>query len=207
MSRKASRQATQPAPDQPRRGRSVPTRHDRRWLWRLLAGALALVVAGGTTLILRNRSMRVGEITGVVTFDNVAAGHRDGAIKYEQTPPIGGPHNANWQTCGTYTRPLGNEYAVHSLEHGAVWITYRPDLATASVEQLKGLGRNRSHFLLSPSPELSSSVVASAWGVQLQVDQADDPRLARFVTKYHQGSQALEPGAVCRGGIYVPQTP
>ena len=111
-----------------------------------------------------------------------------------------------WQNCGIYDRPVGSETSTHSLEHGAVWITYRPDLPVEAVEQLRGLVRGRSHALLSPYPDLPATVVASAWGVQLKLDSADDPRLLWFIMQYEQGSQTPELGAPCRGVVGRPLT-
>ena len=139
-------------------------------------------------------------------FSDLSQDHEDGSLTYPQTPPVGGPHNPHWQNWGIYDQPVTNEYAVHSLEHGAVWLTYPPDLSPTAVEQLRGLVRGRSHALLSPYPGLPAAVVASAWGVQLKVDSADDPRLAEFVARYEQGTQTPEPGAPCRGGTGTPIT-
>jgi hypothetical protein len=47
---------------------------------------------------------------------------------------------------------------------------------------------------------LPSPVVASAWGVQLQLDGVDDPYLPVFIAYYEEGPQNLEPGAACSGG-------
>jgi hypothetical protein len=55
-----------------------------------------------------------------------------------------------------------------------------------------------------PLPPLPSAVVASAWGFQLLVDDASDPRLAEFVRRYLNGPLAPEPGAPCRGGAGTP---
>ncbi|UNX53333.1 DUF3105 domain-containing protein [Georgenia sp. TF02-10] len=40
----------------------------------------------------------------------------------------------------------------------------------------------------------------SAWGVQLSVDDAADPRIDAFLAKHVQGEQTPEPGASCSGG-------
>lgn len=141
-----------------------------------------------------------GGIEGLQTFTYPAGDHRSGSLVYAENPPAGGPHNAVWQNCGVYAQPLYNEYAVHSMEHGAVWITYRPDLDSASVDQLKKLVDGRPYTLLSPFPNLPSPVVASAWGAQLKVDKADDSRLKAFLDKYEQGATAPERGAACSGG-------
>ena len=140
------------------------------------------------------------EIEGVQTFTYTAGDHRSGSLVYTEAPPAGGPHNASWQNCGVYAQPLYNEYAVHSQEHGAVWITYRPDLDAAQVETLKKLVDGRPYTLLSPYEGLGTPVAASAWGAQVKVDRADDGRLKAFLDKYEQGATAPERGASCTGG-------
>jgi hypothetical protein len=42
-----------------------------------------------------------------------------------------------------------------------------------------------------------AKVVATAWGLQLRVNSATDPRLRAFVERYHGGGQGGEPGGVC----------
>lgn len=138
-------------------------------------------------------------IEGVQTFTYAGGDHRSGSLVYAENPPAGGPHNAMWQNCGVYDRPLYNEYAVHSLEHGAVWITYRPDLDAAQVAALKTLVEGRPYTILSPYEGLDTPVAASAWGAQLKVDKADDSRLRAFLDKYEQGATAPERGASCSG--------
>jgi len=93
---------------------------------------------------------------------------------------------------------------VHSIEHGAVWITYQPDLNQDEVERMRDLAQNESYVLVSPYPGLDSPVVASAWGKQLRLESAEDPDLERFVNAFSQGPQTPEPGAACTGGIGVP---
>ena len=138
-------------------------------------------------------------IEGVQTFKYPAGDHRTGSLIYAESPPAGGPHNASWQNCGVYDRPLYNEYAVHSLEHGAVWVTYRPDLDAAGLDTLKKLVEGRPYTILSPYEGLDTPVAMSAWGAQLKVDQPGDARLKAFLDKYEQGATAPERGASCSG--------
>lgn len=144
-------------------------------------------------------------LDNVQTFNITGAQHVQGAVAYPQTPPAGGDHSAVWQNCGFYDQPIRNENAVHSMEHGAVWITFRPDLPPAQVDQIQQIARSQSHILASPYPDLPSLVVATAWGNQLRLDSADDPRLREFVRRFRQGPQTPEPGAVCSGGTGQPR--
>jgi hypothetical protein len=145
-------------------------------------------------------------IPGVEEFKGLNPAHRMGPIEYDQTPPVGGEHAPIWVNCGAYAQVVPTEMAVHSLEHGAVWITYQPDLADADVAALRALARGRDYVLVSPwgAGGLPSAVVAVAWGLRLQADGAADPRLAAFVARYANGPQTPEPGAPCRGGLGTP---
>ena len=77
--------------------------------------------AGGAT---STPSPDAGEPEGTKTFTGLEQTHVDTPVNYPQTPPVGGPHNPQWQTCAFYDKPIMVERGVHSMEHGAVWITY-----------------------------------------------------------------------------------
>jgi hypothetical protein len=127
--------------------------------------------------------------------------HKDGPLDYGAVPPVGGTHNPRWLACDVYDEPVPDEVAVHSLEHGAVWFTHAPDLPDDQVERLEGLAKqNREYVLVSPVERLAAPVVAVAWGVSLEVPDADDARLEAFLEQYAGGAQGGEPGAPCRGG-------
>ena len=131
--------------------------------------------------------------------------HDEGVvIESGSLPPVGGVHSPRWQTCGIYDQPVEAKNAVHSMEHGAVWIAYHPDLPAEDVESLREQARDQSYLLLSPYPDLASDVVLSAWGVQLEVDSASDERIAQFISQYRLGPQTPEFGAACDGGVGRP---
>lgn len=169
--------------------------------------ALALIIP--TAVVLMGERDRQAElagaadepIEGVVQYDDVSAVHTAEPVTYPQSPPAGGDHHPTWQNCGFYTEPLVDEHAVHSLEHGAVWITHDPDLDAGQVGTLRELAERHSFVLVSPYEDISSPVVASAWGLQLELESVDDERLEVFLAKYLQGPQTPEPGAACHGGV------
>ena len=167
----------------------------------LVIGAIIAIAVYNT---MQERSISTATIDGVKLFPGLERSHIEGVVQYKQTPPVGGPHNAVWQNCGIYDQPIVQEHAVHSLEHGAVWITYRPDLPADQVEILRSQVRGNGYALLSPYPELPAPIVVSAWGIQLQLDEAGDPRLNTFMRKYMQGPQTPELGAACVQGTGTP---
>jgi hypothetical protein len=169
-------------------------------------GLIAAVFLGGfAALVVVDARQKAGSGSpgGVQTYDVGPAGvHTEGDVDYAQSPPVGGEHNPIWQNCGFYEEPIRNETAVHSLEHGAVWITYSPDLPQAQIDELRGIAESQSYILVSPYSDLPSNtpVVASAWGKQVGLSGADDPDLESFIQAYQQGPQTPEPGAICTGG-------
>jgi hypothetical protein len=140
--------------------------------------------------------------SGVEEVDAGPAGkHTKDNVDYEQDPPAGGEHNPVWQNQGFYEEPVRNETAVHTQEHGAVWITYDPDLPQDQKDALREIVESQDCLLASPYPGLDAPVVASAWGAQMRFDGVDDPNLQRFISFYRKGSQTPEPGAACARGI------
>ena len=174
---------------------------------------LAVIVAIVTTAVSRGGGTTVPLIPGLVTYDisKLGRNHVTGTVKYSTTPPVGGDHNPVWLNCGIYTAPVPNENAVHDLEHGAVWITYDPALPATEVAKLQAKVRAEGTYqgqpwtTLSPYPGLPSGVIyASAWGYQLKLDNADDPRLDTFLKRFVHGKQDLEPTSPCSGGTGTP---
>ncbi len=176
----------------------------RRRLLALVAGAAVLLAIAIGFLVSRAQYER-SVLERVQSFEGLSRNHPQGSVSYPQTPPVGGDHNPAWQNCGYYSTPVGNENAVHSLEHGAVWITYRPDLPANQIDRLRQLATGQTYILVSPYPDLPSPVVASAWGKQLRLDSADTRALNVFIDEFRQGPQTPEPGAACTGGVGAPQ--
>jgi hypothetical protein len=156
---------------------------------------------------------KANSIPGIVNFyqsnpDLVKSGqHQFGTIKYQQSPPVAGPHNPNWQRCmgDVYPDPIASEHAVHALEHGAVWITYRPDLPKDQVEKLAGKVRGNDFMLMSPYPGLDKPISLQAWGYQLKVDSANDSRIDDFIRDLRQNA-TQEAGVVCSSGNDITTT-
>lgn len=167
-------------------------------------GVIAAVAIGAITVAALQQGKSDTKLTGVQEFADLKQDHTPTDVNYPQSPPVGGPHDSTWQNCGVYDAPLRDENAVHSLEHGAVWITYRPDLPLDQVDKLRAKVLTGSYVLVSPYPALTEPIALSAWGRQLKVQKADDPRVDGFLRAYVQGPQTPEPGAPCTGGKATP---
>ncbi len=144
----------------------------------------------------------------IEVFEDVPQAHEENPVYFDtDRPPPGGIHAPVWQNCGIYTEPVEAKHALHSLEHGAVWLTYSPDLSEEDVSVLQGLASDQAYTILSPFPGLRSSVILVAWGIRFETDTVTDPRILEFLLAYQQGPQTPEPGAPCQGGLGSPVSP
>jgi preprotein translocase subunit SecG len=124
-------------------------------------------------------------------------------VTYPMEPPVGGDHNQVWMNCNgdVYTKALNNMNAVHSLEHGAVWVTYTSKAKKADVDALAAKVKKTPYTLMSPDDKQKDPIMLSAWGHQRTVTGADDPNVDKFFEKFVQGQQTPEPGAACTSGL------
>jgi hypothetical protein len=210
----------QPDTAQPGTERPVPATAPRATRRRAIRPALAATISAVVTATVLSGAAVIGYQTVIATPDwqrdaeripgIVSARHRTvlqhpqhltGQLAYPDSPPMGGDHNPTWQRCigNVYGRPVADEHAVHSLEHGAVWIAYRPGLAADAVHRLAQRVRNQDHLMMSPYPGLRTAVSLQAWGYQLAVDSPADPRIDRFISALRFAA-AREQFAPCDGG-------
>ncbi|MEA2529734.1 MAG: hypothetical protein QOG89_1378 [Thermomicrobiales bacterium] len=184
--------------------RRIPEKRQKeRLITRLVLGAAAalLVAAIVFSIYQWGKDRDLNQIpAGVQTYSYSAGQHDDAFDAWTESPPVGGTHNNVWQTCGFYTAPVGKGNVVHSLEHGAVWVTYKPDLPQDQIDELKKLADDKNYVLVSPYADQQSPVVATAWNHQLPLQSADDKALDQFIRVFMNNPKYTpEYGASCVG--------
>jgi hypothetical protein len=214
-----TRKPSEPQTQAQRRAQSKKIVNKRQTPWGLIvATALIVVVAVGVIGYAvaqntkKNNATDPNRIAGIEHVQFPGGQHQTGVIKYAQSPPIGGPHNPTWADCtGTvYPAAIANENAVHSMEHGAVWITYKPGLPSDQVDKLQKLVAGNQFMLMSPYEGLKSNVSLQSWGYQLFVDSATDSRVKQFVDTMRLNPKTTpELGASCTNAAFktTPSTP
>jgi hypothetical protein len=179
----------------------------------VVVGSFLYVVLGGELPGSRTTNPRDVSIprgpSGTKSFDEQSRRHVPGTVRYAVVPPVGGDHAPIWLNCGFYDKPVAPELAVHSLEHGAVWITYETSIPGSHLMSLRRLIGSlpvqvQRYVILSPFQGLSAPIVASAWRRQLEIDAPTDRRLTQFINSFAGGPQAPEPGFPCAGGLGQP---
>ncbi|KUM82246.1 DUF3105 domain-containing protein [Streptomyces sp. ISL-22] len=198
--------------------RAERAREQRNRILTIAASVVIVVglVVGGVVLV-QSQSGKDDEATDAKTTGKLVAGedgvstwkgtlgrtHVKTSVKYPLEPPVGGNHHDAWMNCNgdVYTKELANENAVHSLEHGAVWVTYTSKAPKADIEALAAKVKQTPYTLMSPDEKQKAPIMLTAWGAQRTVTGADDPNVGKFFEKYVQGEQTPEKGAACTGGL------
>ena len=127
-----------------RRSMTKSSSGNTQWKSILIGGAVVLGLAAlGYLLYLGVQEPEV--IDGISRSIGISRGH-DETVDYsgDELPPVGGIHSGTWQNCGIYDEPILAKNAVHSMEHGAVWIAYHPDLPEGDVDHLRDALRDES---------------------------------------------------------------
>ncbi|MFC8962896.1 MULTISPECIES: DUF3105 domain-containing protein [unclassified Streptomyces] len=141
---------------------------------------------------------------GVRTWKGtLARNHVTKTVSYPMEPPVGGDHNQVWMNCNgdVYTKAINNMNAVHSLEHGAVWVTYNGKASAGDVKALAAKVKKTPYTLMSPVDDQKDPIMLSAWGKQRTVTSATDKNVDAFFSEFVQGKQTPEPGAACTNGL------
>ncbi|MBI2097045.1 MAG: DUF3105 domain-containing protein [Candidatus Sungbacteria bacterium] len=131
-----------------------------------LMGLVAALMVGGVIYY----SQRKSESLPGVAYETVGREHigLNGAPPqpYNSNPPSSGGHfstSANW---GVYDYEVEDKIFIHNLEHGGVWIAYRPNIPPAVVEALKGIVNEfgGSKLVMAPRSANDSDIAVVSWG-------------------------------------------
>ena len=157
--------------------KAIQRKMRRRILW----GAIVLAVIVGTSYFFVWYSKRPvnipGETYAELSRDHVSLDHQD---TYNSNPPSSGPHYpspANW---GAYDYEVADKIFIHNLEHGGIWISYKPTVAPAVVDGLKSVMKEFSDYKLVMAPRSANDadVAVAAWAHVYKFNLKDPTQLS-----------------------------
>lgn len=117
---------------------------------------------------------------------------------YNSNPPTSGPHYAEPARSGFYAEELADEQLVHNLEHGEIWIAFRPDIPPDVKKELEGLTDN--WIVAAPRSANDTDIALVAWTrldkFNLENGRLDVARVKDFIKRYkNKGPEKLPPSA------------
>ncbi len=120
-------------------------------------------------------------------------------VPYSTNPPTSGPHynQTGWGPieCTIYSKEVKDESALHNMEHGAVWVTYKDINDKDLAAKLKETVADYAKVLVSPRAANDSKIALVAWGWILKLDKFDQAKIKNFILKHR--NQAPESMAGC----------
>lgn len=165
---------------------------------------LALTLSSAPT---SSAAPKAAAIEGLITAKGkLSQDHSDTKLKYDlsKSIPMGGVHNSYWVACKVWDTPVAAEYAIHSMEHGAIWIVYNNSLKPAEVNVIKNLAKNDPYILVTKVDSAKDPITVSAWGFQIKAKKANDIRIPLFIKTYKNSKTTPELGAPCTPGLTDP---
>ncbi len=159
------------------------------FIFSLFAGSITPFVGGSSS-----GSGSIGERFSDQGRDHIALGAEH--APYNSIPATSGwhydfPHApAAW---GIYDEPLPDEVLVHNLEHGGIGIHYYcPDGCDALIAQLAAIVNRGSEVLLSPYPDLDTTIALTAWNFIDKFNAFDEARIQTFIDDHMNSRRAPE---------------
>ena len=164
---------------------------------KIIVAAVVLAVVGGIGYLIAT-SNPDGESSYLQGEDipKLEAGHiNQGEIvtTYNSNPPTSGPHLGNLQPCDFYNEEVPDEAVVHTLEHGAIWVTYKDKSLEGSMRSL--FEKESAKVIISPRSANDSAVAVASWGRLLKLDEFDENQILDFIDSNRNNSP--EPLAPC----------
>ena len=113
-------------------------------------------------------------------------------VAYETNPPTSGDHLAEAEKWGVYDKEVSEKEAVHSLEHGGIWITYK-DIDEESIRILTEIGKeNSGSTVISPRSANDVKIAVVSWGRMMTLDTVDKALIQKYIDTYkNQGPEKL----------------
>lgn len=139
----------------------------------IAGGVLAGIGLIGGLIVYAGRH-KEAEPAGVMTYANQGQDHvpLDHQFTYNSNPPTSGPHYATPANWGVYDYEANDKIFIHNLEHGGIWISYRPGISPQVVEDLKAVVNEfgGSKIVMAPRSANDADIAVAAWTHLVKID-------------------------------------
>ncbi len=105
-------------------------------------------------------------------------------VSYDTNPPTSGGHLAQAENWGVNDKEIEDKAAVHGLEHGGIWITYK-DISEETKKVLEDVGRsNPNSVIVSPRPANDDIIAVVSWGRMMRLEVVDKALIQKYIDTY-----------------------
>ncbi len=171
-------------------------RRNRR-KWGIAAAGIVIILGGGIYAGIAYSRRRTADLPGQFFEEegreHVGPGHDH---VYRSNPPVSGPHFGNPADWGVYQEELPDEVLIHNLEHGGVWISYRPGIADDVKKKLEGFYKRWGRkIIVTPRSKNDADVALGAWTRldTFSVDEFSEERVEKFIKTFRNKGPEFVP--------------
>ena len=126
---------------------------------------------------------QLGETYELQGADHIAVGEEH--PPYNSNPPTSGWHYSQPAQWGIYQQELPDEQLVHNLEHGGVWVSYRPGIPDAQKQFLENILVNyTTKVIVTPRAQNDADLVLAAWGRLLKLEAPLIPEKEDLIVQF-----------------------
>lgn len=162
--------------------------------WLIIILLVGILAAGLFFLLTREQTKRTDFSISVPTqgASHVSTGT---TVNYQSNPPTSGNHWGTPLKDGLYDKEKPDEAIVHSMEHGRVWVSFKPSIPEETKQELIELLKNQPAVILTPRSQNDTDIALAAWGRldAFNLEGAlDKQRILDFIQNYlHKGPEYI----------------
>lgn len=182
----------------------------------LISIATLLILGGAIWLLSSSSEKEQSKLSKPLAGQEVAdegAAHipNNQTAQYQTNPPTSGPHYAQSANAGIYDTAPSDGNLIHSMEHGAVILWYKPSLRSDDLKEATGSGTlglskeevNKlkeifssvavSKKIMVPRESLTDAPIAlTSWGRLLKLQTIDEAQIRAFMeTNENRGPEKV----------------
>lgn len=149
-----------------------------------------------------------------VAYEEIGRGHiaLDAEFTYNSNPPTSGDHYVRPATPGFYDvtdLSIPDKVLVHNLEHGDVWIAYKPTISADVKDIIEKFAAAK--VIVTPREENETDLAIVAWARLDAFDISDNVdiavRIQDFITRHsNRAPERIPAGAGIHSNTYNPET-
>lgn len=169
----------------------------RKALKRSLWITIIVLAVAGIVFVLIRFSRQSGSSPGWLIPDqgapHVALGT---AFEYNSNPPTSGPHHASPAEWGIYNEEIHDQILIHNLEHGGIWISYKPGIDSAVIAKLEAITKEFGRkVIMAPRSANDSDIAFAAWNHLDKFSAAEfsEERIREFIKAYRNRGPEFVP--------------
>lgn len=162
------------------------------WTVGILLALAVLTYVGIGWSSWRNRDLP-GQLIPDQGREHVGPGH---VHTYNSNPPTSGWHNPRPAEWGVYKQELPDEVLIHNLEHGGVWISYKPDISEDVRKKLESFyDKYGRKIIIEPRSKNDADIALVAWNRldKFSASEYSDERVERFIKAFRNKGPEFVP--------------